>query len=143
MSDSEKKQPMNTYVVYVFICTSLIIIYVFRDYTIYFPINLGIDLIILALTFGGWSPMVGRIQYSFYISMFLLILFILWFHKFISSKIKQLFGFEISGGVISETRKIDEPGVYNVFSDLVTGAGNLFIYIASFKFLSNEKDDTD
>jgi hypothetical protein len=143
MSDSEKKQPMNTYVVYVFICTSLIIIYVFREIFIYFPMNMFIDSVLLALTFGGWITMFGRIQWSFYLSMFGLVLFILWFHKYISSKIKQLFGFEISRGVISETRKIDEPGVYNVFSDLVTGAGNLFIYIASFKFLSNEKDDTD
>jgi hypothetical protein len=144
MSDtSEKKQPMNIYLIYVFICTSLIIIYILRESFIYFPINLFIDFIIWLLTFGNWGMMSGKIKWSYGLSIFGLCLFVLWFNKFISSKIKQLFGFEISKGVLIETRKVDEPGVYNVFSDMITGISNGFLYIASFKFLSLEKDSTD
>jgi hypothetical protein len=144
MSDSsEKKQPMNIYLVYVFICTSLVIIYILREYLIYFPINLFIDSIMILLSFGGFALMIGKINWSYGFSIFGLCLFVLWFNKFISSKIKQLFGFEITNGVLTETRKVDEPGVYNIFSDMITAIGNGFIYIASFKFLSSEKDATD
>jgi hypothetical protein len=144
MSDSsEKKQPMNIYVVYVFICTSLIIIYIMREYFIYFPINLFIDSIMMLLTFGSFGMMIGKIKWSYGLSIFGLCLFVLWFNKYISNKIKQLFGFEISNGVLTETRKVDEPGVYNVFSDMITAISNGFLYIASFKFLNSEKDSTD
>ena len=119
MSDS--KTPMNTKVIYVFICTSTLIIYfILNNY--------------------AWNiPMIG--PGLVFLKWFFICLFVLWFNKYISGKIKQLFGLNISKGELSVTRKIDEPGVYNVFSDIVTGLGNGFIYIVTLKFLQPTADD--
>ena len=97
----------------------------------------------IILSFGGFAMMIGKINWSYGLSIFGLCLFVLWFNKYISNKIKQLFGFEIKNGTLIETRKVEEPGVYNVFSDIITAIGNGFIYIASFKFLSSKDDSID
>jgi hypothetical protein len=112
---------MNTKTIYVFICTSTIIIfYLFNNY--------------------AWNiPYIG--PGVVFLKWFFICLFVLWFNKYISGKIKQLFGLNLTGGMLSVTRTIDEPGVYNVFSDTITGLGNYFIYIVTLKFLESKTDE--
>jgi hypothetical protein len=144
MSDSESKlsstsepKTINIYLIYVFICSSIILIYIFRRYVIFKPLDYMIDFVIFCLSFGTIVP--GIIPWHIPISIFSMVLFILWFNKFISSKIKKFFGFEINNGVLSVTRIVDEPGVYNVFSDMVTSIGNGFIYFVTLKFMKYGK----
>ena len=110
MSDSTTP-PLNTKIIYVFICTSLLISY--------FVLN---NLI--------WNvPYIGPV--IVFLKWFFICLFVLWFNKYVSGKIKQLFGLNITNGNLSITRTIDEPGSYNVFSDMVTAIGNGFMYIVT------------
>jgi len=119
MADAPK---LNSKVIYVFICTSTAIIYYILVY--------HSDILRFIPFIGPVLAIVIPVLKWFFVG-----LFVLWFNKFISSKIKQLYGLEINNGNLSVTRTIDEPGVYNVFSDMVTGIGNSFIYIVTLQFL--------
>lgn len=146
MSDSENKSQLNIYTIYIFICSSLIIVFLLREILIFRPFNLIMDIVITLFTAGAYliSMMLnGRVDWSFLLQCFAITLFILWFNKYMSRKIKNLFGFEFSNGVFTETRKIDEPGVYNVFSDMITAISNAFLYVATFKFLKSKDDTSD
>ena len=114
MADSRTKLPINKSIVYVYICISLVVIFIV----------------------GAKAP-----GYIAIIRIFFVSLFILWFNKYISGKIKPLFGFDIQGGNLIVTRTIENPGIYNVFSDMVTGAGNFFIYIVTLEFLYDKSNN--
>jgi len=122
MSDSTKT-PMNKKLIYIFICTSMLI---------------------SAWFINNHSNMIPVIGFAIPpIKWFFIFLFVLWFNKYISGKIKQLFGLEIQNGNLSVTRTIEEPGTYNVFSDFITGISNGFMYIVQLKFLGQNKDDAE
>jgi hypothetical protein len=133
MSDSNKP-PMNKNVIYVFICISLLFMLLFKESFFDNAINLTILFISTVLTFG-FGTINLSIKWHTFMFPFYILLFILWFNKYASSKIKALFGFQLQGGNLSVTRTIPEPGVYNVFSDMITGIGNGFIYIVTLQFL--------
>jgi hypothetical protein len=100
-------------------------------------IFVGGSLFILFIIFRSAT---GSLKYIF---AFFILLFILWFNKYASSKIKTLFGLNLQGGNLTVTRTIAEPGVYNVFSDMVTGIGNMFMYIVTFEFMNDKNKDTN
>jgi hypothetical protein len=120
MSDSTKP-PMNKKLIYVFIVTSMAIsLWFLNNHATLIP-YIGIAI----------PPL----------KWFFIFLFVLWFNKYISGKIKQLFGLKLERGMLSVTRTIEEPGTYNVFSDFITGISNGFMYIVQLKFLGQLVDD--
>ena len=151
MSDStNKKRTLNKNMIYVFITVSCIVIFMVGRPFVFPLIDLflgtlcyGATSIISFISFGWGFPLIGMCptRWMFFLFPFYLALFILWFNKYISSKIKALFGFELRGGNLSVTRTIEDPGVYNVFSDMVTGIGNGFIHIVTLKFLYPDQED--
>ena len=148
MSDSSNTKPkLNKSIIYVFICISLFILFHFKEnfyplisHWINFLLTL-ISIVLACLSLGMFPIYSGSTEWHKILIPFFLILLILWFNKYISTKIKQLFGFDIKGGNLIETRTIENPGIYNVFSDMVTGIGNGFIYIVTLQFLYPNPED--
>jgi hypothetical protein len=150
MSDTTKKRTLNQNMIYVFITVSCFALFMFGRPFVFPLIDIflgtlcyGATSIIAFISFGWGSPLIAMCppRWMSFLFPFYLALFILWFNKYISSKIKALFGFDIKGGNLIETRTIENPGVYNVFSDMVTGIGNGFIYIVTLQFLYPDQEN--